>query len=230
MRMRIVALLVLAVLPMAGCGTKKPPSLVIPPAPPGLSTHELKKDLFPLTAGILHLRQTAHFTFRGRTFPMLGMMSINPSEQNARLVAVNELGITLFDVEINESKAVEHFAVPQLARFPRFGEAVASSLRRIFLAPYPHPEQDSLTIEKGCYILSGKRGKARVRFFFGGPDAVLVGKEATEGRRSWQVLYRDYRSWGEWLLPHDIVLIDNAADYRLQLKILQVRGKHEELE
>jgi hypothetical protein len=169
------------------------------------------------------LRQTAKFSFRVREVPMIGMMELDTRRNEARLVAVNQMGVKLFDLTVSEEGVSENYLLPQLAGYPRFSEAVAISLRRIFLAPGPQPEVDVLQEAAEGYRLSGERDGEPIAFLFGGDPVRLVEKSALGPKDDWRVVYLDYQQDSGLSFPREIVLEDRRAGYRLDLRIDNVR-------
>jgi len=228
--MKILAVAVLAAFLLGGCFSADVNHPAMGPAPSGLAAHELKDNFSGVSSGTLRFRQVARFTFRGRTVAMVGMMELQPTRGKARLVAVNELGIKLFDLEVSEDQILEHYVVPELSRFPRFGEAVAFSLRRVFLAPRPAPQKDSLEFTGNRYLLTGKRDEGRVEFIFGEAHAAMIQKSMSGRSQKWRVIYRHHRRFENGFIPYDMELTDKVAGYRLELKIIDVKAGHEQTE
>lgn len=206
---------------LAACSATAPvPSPVIERTPTGLVAGELATAVWTAKPQVLRLRQTARFTFRGREVPMIGLMELDTRRSEARLVAVNELGVKLFDLTVSEGGVVENYLLPQLALYPGFSTAVATSLRRIFLAPDPQPEVDVLQEAAEGYLLSGERKGEPVVFLFGGDPVRLVEKSVLGRKDDWRVVYLDYQQMTSGLpYPRDIVLEDRRAGYRLDLRI-----------
>ncbi|BCR03189.1 hypothetical protein DESUT3_02580 [Desulfuromonas versatilis] len=212
----------------AGCAPSPVPQALIAPARPGLSAEQLAAALWSADPQRLRLRQTARFSFRGRSVPMIGMMELDTASQQARLVAVNEMGVKLFDLSVSEDAVRENYLLPQLARYPRFGEAVGASLRRVFLAPRPRPGEDTLAAADGGYRLSGERDGQQVAFLFGGEPVRLVEKGAEGDQGEWRAVYADYQPGAGTFFPRQIVLEDRRAGYRLDLRIESVKRSDEQ--
>ncbi|MEZ4601633.1 MAG: DUF3261 domain-containing protein [Syntrophotaleaceae bacterium] len=212
---------IMLLLLLAACAAPaRVPIPVIEPAPAGLATEDLASAVWTERPAVMRLRQTARFSFRGREVPMIGMMELDTRSKKTRLVAVNQMGVKLFDLEVTQSGVVEHYLLPQLARYPRFGEAVAVSLRRIFLSPVPIQETDVLeTREDGGYRLSGERNADQVAFLFGSDPVRLIEQTLRGPKDDWKVVYLDYCLLAEQPYPREIVLEDRRAGYRLDLRI-----------
>jgi outer membrane biogenesis lipoprotein LolB len=209
---------------LTACAAPAPaPSPVIEQAPRGLAADDLAAAVWTARPQVLRLRQTAKFSFRGRDVPMIGMMELDTRRNEARLVAVNQMGVKLFDLTVSEEGVSENYLLPQLAGYPRFSEAVATSLRRIFLAPGPRPEVDVLQEAAEGYRLSGEREGEPIAFLFGGDPVRLVEKSALGPKDDWRVVYLDYQQDSGLAFPREIVLEDRRAGYRLDLRIDNVR-------
>jgi outer membrane biogenesis lipoprotein LolB len=214
---------------LTACAAPAPaPNPVVEQARRGLTAGDLAAAVWTARPQVWRMRQTAKFSFRGRNVPMIGMMELDTRRNEARLVAINQMGVKLFDLSVREDGGTENYLLPQLARYPRFGEAVAASLRRIFLVPVPAPETGELREAEGGYRLSEKRDGAQVAFLFGGDPVRLVEKSA-QGKDQWRVVYLDYRQVAGQSYPKEIVLEDRQAGYRLDLRIDGVRMSESEV-
>lgn len=166
--------------------------------------------------GILLVRQSAVFELYGMKVPVAALMKLDLGKREARLVGMNEMGVKLYDISVDRGKSEAHFVMPELARYPKFVEAVGTSVRRIFLEPLPSPD-DSLSVESKRYLLTRRSGGDTVRFLFGGEQAQLLEKSSTGKSGSWRVRYYQYQNQQGILFPGGIVLDDDQAKYRLTL-------------
>ena len=159
--------------------------------------------------------------------PIVGVMKLDLGKREARLVGMNDMGVKLYDISVSVASSEAHFMVPDLARYPGFAEAVAASVRRIFLDPQPSAG-DLLEITRTSYLLSrvGASG-ARIRFALGGAEAQLLETSCRGGSEAWRVRYYQYRRSRERLFPGGIVLDDDRAGYRLTLWIESVETTDE---
>jgi Protein of unknown function (DUF3261) len=206
----------------AGCAA---PFFPLPPTvavPAGKSAAELAGSDWTRLPGRWLLTQSAEFSFHGRKLPMQGLLQLDSGHQAARLIAVNELGIKLFDIEVFARGETVHYLLPDLARYPRLGEAVAASVRRMFLAPRPRAD-DRLRREATGYELAREENGRSIRFRFGGQQAQLEQIRVMAPGEDWQVGYYDYRSAGEVEYAEKILLEDRVAGYRLRLRVLGMR-------
>lgn len=188
---------------------------------------ELSGALWSSGTGSIIIRQSALFEFEGMQVPIAGIMKFDRTAKSARLVGMNDMGVKLYDISVNESSSQAHFIIPDLAGYPGFAEAVAVSVRRIFLTPQPSPG-DSLERTPMSYLLTRKIGtEGTIRFTIGGADTQLLEKLYHGPAESWRVRYYQYQHQQGQLFPGGIVLDDERADYRLTLWIESVEKTDE---
>lgn len=220
-----VWLLLMAALLVGGCAAPFFPPTSPTPVPRGYSAARLAAgDWTRQTGGPWLLQQEVEFDFHGRQMLMRGLLELDGADGAARLVAVDPLGIKLFDLEVSRRSEKVHYLLPQLARYPQLGAAVATSVRRMFLAPRPQ-SGDTLEATPTGYVLRHSDGAAEVVFGFGGHRARLQTIRTSGGGRDWQVGYYDYHRDGNLEYPEKILLEDRIAGYRLRLKIDTMRPK-----
>jgi hypothetical protein len=177
--------------------------------------------------GSLLIRQSALFELKGMRVPIVGVMKLDLGRKSARLVGMNDMGVKLYDISVDASSSQALFVIPDLARYPGFAEAVAVSVRRIFLAPEPAPG-DTLKRFPTSYQLSRTTGaRGTLRFTFGGAQAQLLEKSCRGPAESWRVRYYQYQRQQGRLFPGGIVLDDNRAGYRLTLWVESVEKTDE---
>lgn len=191
------------------------------------SAAALSGGLWSGGSGSLMIRQSALFEFGGMKVPIAGVMKLDRSAKVARLVGMNDMGVKLYDISVDAKSSQANFIIPDLARYPGFAEAVAASVRRIFLYPEPASD-DTLERTKANYLLTRKNGDGgTTRFLFGGADSQLLEKQYRGPTGSWLVRYYQYnRQQGE-LFPGGIILDDDRAGYRLTLWIESVEKSDE---
>ena len=194
---------------------------------PSRSAAQLSGGLWNLGTGNLLIRQSALFELNGMQVPMVGVMKLNLAARSARLVGMNDMGVKLYDISIDGTSSRAHFIIPELAKYPGFAEAVAVSVRRIFLAPLPSPG-DAFQGSTTGYLLTREYGAGgTLSFSFGGAQAQLLEKSCRGPAESWRVRYYQYQQMQQRLVPGGIVLDDDRARYRLTLWIENVEKTDE---
>jgi len=186
------------------------------------SREQLQKESWLQQEGIWQLRQSALLEIRTKKIPLEGVLRLDTAQHEARLVAMNEMGLVLFDLELNEQEQQLHRSVPQLQQQPGFAVGVAESLRRIFLAPTPRLSdqlQDSLRLLRD---LPG----GRLEFIFGCSGELQETRQQNDAA-NWRVLYRDYRPVAGQLIPHEIIFNDYDHGVKLSLWVREVKRNDE---
>ena len=211
---------------LSGCATVPFAPVELTPTIPR-SAAELSGGLWNAGNGSLVIRQSALFEFEGMRVPIVGVMKLDRTARIARLVGMNDMGVKLYDLSVDAAASQAHFIMPELARYPGFAEAVAASVRRIFLAPEPTSD-DALERTSTSYVLTRKApGGGVISFVFGGADAQLLEKSYRGATGSWRVRYYQYQRLSGHLFPGGIVLDDDRAGYRLTLWIESVEKTDE---
>ena len=210
---------------LAGCaGVPFEATELVPTVP--RSAAQLADGLWSRQRGPLVVRHSALFELRGMRVPVEAMLSLDTRAGEARLVGMNEMGVKLYDITVLPDGSRANFVMPELARYPGFAEAVALSVRRIFLAPAPRAA-DQLEVARRSYQTSREEGGATIRFTFGGAEAQLLEKSCRGADQSWRVGYYRYQRRDGLLFPGGIVLDDDRAGYRLTLWIDSVEPSNE---
>ncbi|MDT8424248.1 MAG: DUF3261 domain-containing protein [Desulfuromonadales bacterium] len=191
------------------------------PAPTLSATHplamsELLGGSWALDSSTIRMRHTVLLELGWRKLPMVGLLELDRTARTIRLVAVNDLGIKLFDLTVTVDGYQTNYLFPELATYAGLGETVAASVRKIFLDPLPR-DDDRLTITADQYQTRRSLGDAELTFTFGGERPDLLGKELRGGAQGWVVRYHDYRDLPAGRLPGGVVLEDHTAGYRLTL-------------
>lgn len=183
---------------------------------------ELSAALWSSAHGNFLLRQSALFELQGMKIPIAGVMKLNLAAKDARLVGMNDMGVKLYDISVDRTSNTANFIISDLASYQGFAEAVALSVRRIFLTPEPSAD-DSLVITADTYLFSRENGSSgNIRFVLGGAQAQLLEKTYSGAAESWRVRYYQYQQYQGGLFPGGIVLDDDRAKYRLTLWIESV--------
>lgn len=155
-----------------------------------------------------------------RKVALEGVVKIDTNEQTARLVAMDAMGVKLFDLFVTKQSHQLNYLLPMLEEHPQLPKMVAKSLRAIFLHPNPSLQDRLIQHERRSVLLAAD--SAGTTFEFIGMPPRLHRKEVDSKGDSWQVEYNQYRDqdglWG----PTGIVLNDDSG-FRLTLWIQEIR-------
>lgn len=165
--------------------------------------------------GVWHLRQSVLFEQGGRRVPLQGFLELDTGRGTARLVGLDDLGLTLFRLTVTPQKVETASLSPALPRGEAFAAAVADGVRRVYLEPRPE-QYDTLHSAAGT-LRFGRDNRGRSFTLTLGTGGEVVLKEASGGGESWRVSYSDYRDAGGVLVPGIIVLEDGQAGWRLTI-------------
>lgn len=212
---------------LAGCATVPPfaaPTLV--PLPPRTAAAVAASD-WSQTQEPLTIRQSALLQMAGRSWMLNGLLLLDPAAGSARLVALDDMGVKLFDLSVTAAGSEVHYLLPPLERVPGLMATIAASVRRIYVDPRPN-EHDILQIHPDRYLLRRSDAEGETLFLFGGEPLQLLEKSRRvtgDARGGWQVRYYEYRTLGGLDWPRGIVLSDEAAGLRLTLWLESVKGR-----
>jgi hypothetical protein len=171
--------------------------------------------------GIWRLRQSALLELGSKKVPLEGFLRLNLQTREARLVAMNEMGLVLFDLQVTEQEEQLHQAVPQLQRVKGFAKGVAKSLRQIFLLPRPMPG-DKLQNRGNSQRLWRLQPDGSLGFIYD-CQGDLRESRMVSLEENWRVGYNNYRNFSGERLPEQIVLNDYQHALKLTLWIHEMR-------
>lgn len=152
------------------------------------------------------LRQTALLETGQTRLTLNALLQLDMRNRSARLVAMDDFGVKLFDLTITAAGEDRHFLLPALTRIPGIDRMIAAAVRRIYLLPVADsPDRagpDSLTVGDGGLLLERHRDLRH---------------------EHWQVRYLSYRNIKGILHPAHLVAEDQDADYRLTVWTEEVK-------
>ncbi len=186
-----------------------------------LTVAELLEPFWLDEAAIYRIRQSGVFQLRGMKLPLEGFMELDAGHRRARLVALEGMGLKLFDLTVTAESVEVHQLLPDLRKHPGLPEAVAESVRRIFFQPQPSRD-DRLEIGTREYRLR-RAGPEELTFVFGGEPPLLLTKRSEGASGDWRIGYYQYRDMGGQQIPEGIFLQDQRGGYTLTLWLESVR-------
>ncbi|MCA1796428.1 MAG: DUF3261 domain-containing protein [Geobacteraceae bacterium] len=178
---------------------------------------------------IWRLRQSALLEIGTRKTALEGFVRLDLKQREVRLVALNEMGLVVFDLHVDAHSEELMRALPQIHEIEGFATGVGNSLRRMFLAPRPRLG-DNLE-HRGHYqrlVQSGftENADEELEFIF---DCAgnLRRTRLQSAAAKWQVLYADYRAYalesGDVAIPARIVLHNPERRMKLTLTLNEIR-------
>lgn len=172
---------------------------------------------------VWRLRQSTLLEIGPKKIPLEGFLRLDTANKQARLVAMNEVGVVLFDLLVTEDGQQLKRAIPQLQQVKGLATGVAQSLRQIFLQPRP-AESDRLENLDSRQKLWRSIPGGSLRFIYDcRSDLRTVRFSGDSG--DWRVAYNDYQVFAESRLPLEIVMNDYRHGVKLSLWVREVKGE-----
>lgn len=171
--------------------------------------------------GIWRLRQSALLELGPKKLPMEGFLRLDLQKREARLLAMNDMGLVLFDLLISENEQQLKHAIPQLQQIKGFAQGVAQSMRQIFLTPTPK-STDLLQNRGNSQRLWRPLPGGSLGFVFDCQSELRETRQVSDSD-DWRVAYDLYQTFGSARLPERIVLNDYRHNLKLSLWMREVK-------
>lgn len=185
---------------------------------PALTAEQLV-DNWWLAAGHRYLcRHSGLLEVFMRKVALEGVVKIDTTKQTARLVAMDTMGVKLFDLFVTKECHQLNYLLPVLEEHPQLPKMVAQSLRAIFLQPNPSAQHRLIRRERRSVLKADDGGS----FEFIGMPVRLNRKVVDSKTSSWSVEYNQYQDQDGLWAPTGIVLNDDSG-FRLTLWIQEIR-------
>ncbi len=218
-RLTLVLLLVL----VAGCVSTTPVQQLPDHCSATASVAQLLNDTWLHRGKVWRLRQSTLLEIGPKKIPLEGFLRLDTGAEEARLVAMNEMGVVLFDLLVKVDGEELKRAIPQLKQIKGFSRGVAGSLRQIFLQPQPQAD-DHLRSRDNIQILWRPVDAGFLRFIYDCRGDLRRVRWHAE-KISWQILYDHYRPVGTNRVPEKIVLNDYQHGVKLSIWIREVKAE-----
>jgi len=153
-----------------------------------------------------------------RKVALEGVVKVDTTQQTARLVAMDTMGVKLFDLLVTKQGHQLNYLLPLLEEHPQLPKMVAKSLRAIFLQPNPSVQQRLIRRERRSVLVADSGDS----FEFIGMPVRLNRKVVSSEQHSWNVEYNQYLDQNGLWAPTGIVLTDDSG-FRLTLWIQEIR-------
>lgn len=153
------------------------------------------------------LRQTALLETGPTRLTMNALLRLDMAQRSARLVAMDDFGVKLFDLTVTATGEERHFLLPALARIPGIDGQIAAAVRRIYLLPVTDGP-DAAGIDQLLACDSG----------------LLLERSRQFRHESWQVRYLNYREESGIQHPAQVVVDDRGGGWRLTVWTEEVKN------
>lgn len=170
---------------------------------------------------IWRLRQGALLEIGLKEIPLEGFLRLDLNQRTARLVALNEIGLVLFDLQVGPEGHQLLRAIPQLEQRRGFADGIAQSLRRMFLQPQLNSASEVTTVGN-LQVITLKEDEQPTRFSFDCAGDLRELKGSTQ-QGSWVVRYNDYRDFSGRKLPEETIYYNRSHAVKLTLWLREAR-------
>lgn len=216
-RLAIIILIAL----LAACTPLTPKQALTTDCPVQPSVENLVSNHWLESDHIWRLRQSALLEIGRRKIPLEGFLRLDLGRSEARLLAMNEMGLVMFDLQLDQQGQILKRAIPQLKKMNGFAQGIAQSLRQIFLQPRPLSD-DHVDMTANSQRLWRIIPDGSVGFTFDClGDLRTTRLNAEEG--DWRVAYDRYQDFGVNRLPGQITLNDYRNGIKLTLWMREVK-------
>lgn len=219
LRLRILVLL--SLLTLSACLPSSPPLQLAEDCRAEFLAEQLVSRHWLSQPQIWRLRQAVLLEIGPKKIPLEGFLRLDLQRQEARLLAMNEMGLVLFDLRLTADEQKVERAIPQLQQVKGLAQGVAQSLRQIFLIPRPQA-RDRLEERGNSQRLWRAAEDGSLSFLFDCQGDLRETRQQN-ATGDWRVLYEDYRLFDQFYLPELIVLNDYRNSVKLSLWLREVK-------
>lgn len=170
---------------------------------------------------VWRLRQSILLEAGPRKIALEGFLRLDLERREARLVAMNEVGLVLFDLQLDERGEQLNRAVPQLRKIAGLTRGIARSLRLIFFHPGPRPGDRREPKEDRQRLWHPYRGETMMFDYDCGGDLRTIRLRGQD--EDWRVAYERYREYDGIRLPQQVAINDYARGLKLSLWVREAR-------
>ncbi len=217
----MVRLLLISVLLLGGCGPTLPRQQLPTDCRAEAPGEQLVAQQWLHQPVIWRLRQAALLEIGPKKIALEGFLRLDLVRQQARLVALNEMGLVLFDLTVNTDGEQLERAIPQLQQQKGLAQGIALSIRSIFLTPRPQVA-DRLHKEGSVERLLRQSAAEQVQFVFD-CRGDLRETQLTSTGQDWRVQYNSYQVYAATRLPSEIIFFDQQHAVKLSLWLREAR-------
>ena len=163
------------------------------------------------------------FEFAGKRVAALGVTEVDLAAGTFTSVAMNPMGVKLFELSGAPDGATSGFLIEAVAQGRKgAAQAIGDDIRRVYFGLLPGPgakperSRDRISFRT-------KAGAGTLVHVFAGADGFLVEKDLIEdGETVWKVRYYEYRMDRGKAYPRGIVLDNVRRGYRLIIRVKEI--------
>ncbi|MFO7667047.1 MAG: hypothetical protein R6V76_10540 [Desulfobacterales bacterium] len=221
--MKHLVLTWIMVLCLAGCGSipfQSAPFMSMEKAEPGL----VKEQFSLMLPDRFQIISTIAFEYKGQSISFIGYSDINTKEKTFTVAGINQVGIKLFEITGNSDRTELKFAIEDFTKKGNFTEVVAGDIRKIYFNRLPSDSSKVYKKKHEIVFVQNEPGEV-IEFVFAGPGNLLVEKRCiVDNQAIWRVTYYEYLEKNGKLHPAGIILENIKYDYKLIMRLKEIRS------
>ena len=184
---------------------------------------EVKEQFALMLPEKLRIINSMVFEYKGEAVSFIGYSDVDTLNKTFTVVGLNQVGIKLFELTGNNDKTELRFAVEEFTKRGNFAEAVAGDIKKIYFDRLPGAGAKA-SREKYETVFARNEDGATIEHVFAGAGNLLVEKRCTvDNIAVWNVYYYEYHIENDKLYPAGIILENHKYDYRLILRLKEIR-------
>jgi hypothetical protein len=162
------------------------------------------------------------FDMAGRRVAALGVTEVDRVAGTFGVVAMNAMGVKLFELTGDGSQVAERFMLPGFIQQEGAAQAIGEDIRRVWLGVLPSAAA-AVNRERTRIVFRETSGQGTMEYVFAGADGHLVEKRHRDDERTvWRVRYYEYRTNGGKVFPMGIVYSNERYGYRLEITVKEI--------
>lgn len=162
------------------------------------------------------------FEFSWNKVSALGITEVDRREGTFTAMAMNPLGVKLFELSGTAERVTAAFIMEAFPRRDDAGAAIGEDIRRIYFGLLPSPSAKA-DRERYRIVFRELSGPGMMEYVFAGADGLMVEKKYVEADETvWKASYYEYRRSGGKAFPMGIVFDNYRYGYRLVVKVKEI--------
>jgi len=157
-----------------------------------------------------HIRLEAQLTYGKRKAFCAAFVRLDTAQGEARVVGMNEMGLTLFDLTVTRAGETLHTLAPLFGQASGFAAAAATVIRNLVLDMPPGAGMQAAQQPEVLRAILPGPGCSRQEYLFSRRESTLFTKSCQA--RNWQLRCSDYRPAGGVAVPHRLQYEDARYD------------------
>ncbi len=171
------------------------------------------------------------FTFRGRTLSAFGITKIDTQKKNFSVAGFNPMGITLFQIQIENDRVISSHVIPQFGaqNLDKAADMIIKDIAHIYFNRKIDLQNKSLEFNEYNITINRQVDKKKYKYIFGGTPLKLTTKVMYENKRKiWSVDYYDYKTVGSSIdgkeIPFKIFFKNYKYGYVLEINTKEIKA------